>query len=119
MIRPAMNVRRHPELGSGSISPLYPSVSLARWMLKQVQHDVGGNASLRLCVNPFFRRPSAGWGLSRLSEKWFAQRHEGTKRLLPVFVSSCEPKSCRAQQNKTMGSRLRGNDNVWILGLAL
>ncbi len=119
MIRPTMNVRRHPELGSGSILPLIPQVLVARWMLKQVQHDVGGNASLRLCVNPYFRRPSAGWGLSRLSEKCFAQRHEGIKRLLPVFVSSCEPKSCRAQQNKTMGSRLRGNDNVWILGLAL
>jgi hypothetical protein len=30
---------RHPELGSGSISPLYPSACVARWMLKQVQHD--------------------------------------------------------------------------------
>ena len=30
---------RHPELVSGSISPLYPLVSVARWMLKQVQHD--------------------------------------------------------------------------------
>jgi hypothetical protein len=175
------NQIRHPELVSGSISPLVPSVCAARWMLKQVQHDVWGNAPFyrrhpsagwglsRLSaiwfaqrhegikkLRPVFvsscelktyrarkdktmgsrfrgndnvgfmasvcrysRRPSAGWGLSRLSEKWFAQRHEGTKRLLPVFVSSCEPKSCRAQKNKTMGSRLRGNDNVWILGLAL
>ncbi len=113
MIRPTMNVRRHPELGSGSILPLIPQVLVARWMLKQVQHDVWGNA-------PFYRRrPSAGWGLSRLSEKWFAQRHEGIKRLLPVFVSSCEPKSCRARKHEAMGSRLRGNDNVWILGLAL
>jgi hypothetical protein len=32
---------RHPELGSGSISRLYPSVYVARWMLKRVQHDVG------------------------------------------------------------------------------
>jgi hypothetical protein len=39
--------------------------------------------------------------------------------LLPVFASSCEPKSCRARKHETMGSRLRGNDNVWILGLAL
>jgi hypothetical protein len=30
---------RHPELVSGSILPLYPSASVARWMLKQVQHD--------------------------------------------------------------------------------
>jgi hypothetical protein len=113
MIRPAMNVRRHPELGSGSILPLIPQVLVARWMLKQVQHDVGGNA-------PFYRRRlSAGWGLSRLSEKWFAQRHEGIKRLLPVFVSSCEPKSCRARKHETMGSRFRGNDNVGVLGLAL
>jgi len=120
MIRPIINVRRHPELVSGSISPLVPSVCAARWMLKQVQHDVGGNASLRplrLCVNPFFRRPSAGWGLFRLSAIWFAQRHEGTKRLRPVFVSSCELKTYRARKYKTMGSRFRGNDNVLALGL--
>ena len=30
---------RHPELVSGSISPIYTPVSVARWMLKQVQHD--------------------------------------------------------------------------------
>jgi hypothetical protein len=30
---------RHPELGSGSIAPLVPTVAVARWMLKQVQHD--------------------------------------------------------------------------------
>ena len=30
---------RHPELVSGSISPLYPMVSAEGWMLKQVQHD--------------------------------------------------------------------------------
>ena len=29
----------HPERVSGSILPLIPSVSVARWMLKQVQHD--------------------------------------------------------------------------------
>ncbi len=32
-------IQRHPELVSGSISPLRPSVSTDRWMLKQVQHD--------------------------------------------------------------------------------
>ena len=189
------NQIRHPELVSGSISPLHTSVCAARWMLKQVQHDVGGNASLRPlrvcvnslichsresgersdrqvnpwaelsekrfaqrhegikrllpvfvsscelktyrarkyktmgsrfrgndnlgvlgCVNGYARRPSAGWGLSRLSAKWFAQRHEGTKRLLPVFVSSCEPKTYRVRKYKTMGSRFRGNDNVGVLG---
>jgi chromosome segregation protein len=30
---------RHPELVSGSIVPHDPSVSIAEWMLKQVQHD--------------------------------------------------------------------------------
>jgi hypothetical protein len=70
---------------------------------------------LRLCVNSFFRRPSAGWGLSRLSAKWFAQRHEGIKKLLPVFVSSCELKTYRARKYKTMGSRFRGNDNVGFM----
>jgi hypothetical protein len=109
------------------VSPLVPSVCAARWMLKQVQHDVGQNASLRplrLCVNSFFRRPSAGWGLSRLSAKWFAQRHEGIKKLRPVFVSSCELKTYRARKYKTMGCpdghyvpRFRGNDNVLALGL--
>jgi hypothetical protein len=102
------------------ISPLVPSVCAARWMLKQVQHDVGRNASLRplrLCVNPFFRRPSVGWCPSRLSAKCFAQRHEGIKKLRPVFVSSCEQKSYRTRKYKTMGSRFRGNDNVLALGL--
>ena len=77
MIRSTVNVHRHPELVSGSISPLVPSVCAARWMLKRVQHDVGGDTSLRslrLCVNPFFRRPSAGWGLSRLSFERGANR---------------------------------------------
>jgi hypothetical protein len=113
------NQIRHPELVSGSISPLHTSVCAARWMLKQVQHDVGGNDSLRplrLCVNPNSRRPSAGWGLSRLSAKWFAQRHEGTKRLLRVFVSSCELKTYRVRQYETMGSRFRGNDNFGVWG---
>ncbi len=32
-------LNRHPELVSGSILPLYPSARVARWMLKQVQHD--------------------------------------------------------------------------------
>ena len=62
------------------------------------------------------RRPSAGWGPSRLSAKWFAQRHEGIKKLLLVFVSSCEPKTYRVRQYETMGSRFRGNDNVGAFG---
>ena len=74
------------------------------------------NVAVLGCVNGYALRPSAGWNLSRLSAKWFAQRHEGTKRLLPVFVSSCEPKSYRARKYKTMGSRFRGNDNVAVLG---
>ena len=104
------NQIRHPELVSGSISPLYPSVGLARWMLKRVQHDVGNNLS------PYSRHPSAGWGLSRLWAKWFAQRHEGIKRLLRVFVSSCELKTYRGRKYKTVDSRFRGNDNVGALG---
>jgi hypothetical protein len=127
MIRPIINVRRHPELVSGSISPLVPSVCAARWMLKQVQHDVGGNASLRplrLCVNSLIchsresgersDRQDNPW--TELLAIWFAQRHEGTKRLLPVFVSSCELKTYRARKYKTMGSRFRGNDNFGVLG---
>jgi hypothetical protein len=54
----ARSHNRHPELGSGSISRLYPSAYVARWMLKRVQHDVVGNAPLRpprLCVHPFCR----------------------------------------------------------------
>ena len=64
---------RHPELVSGSISPLNPTVAMARWMLKQVQHDGDGEAernlfaSSRLRANPMGRRPSEGWGPSRLS----------------------------------------------------
>ena len=104
------NQIRHPELVSGSISPLAPSGCVARWMLKRVQHDVGNN------LPPYFRRPSAGWGLSRLSAKWFAQRHEGTKKLLRVFVSSCELKTYRVRQYETMGSRFRGNDNFGVWG---
>ena len=68
------------------------------------------------CVNGYARRPSAGWGLSRLSAKWFAQRHEGIKRLLRVFVSSCELKSFSARQYRTIDSRFRGNDNFGVLG---
>ena len=100
--------------------PLTPSVSVARWMLKQVQHDVGRSIPLRplrLCVNPLIchsRESGNPW--TELSVKWFAQRHEGTKKLLPIFVSSCEPKSYRVRKYKTMGSRFRGNDNVGILG---
>jgi len=111
---------RRPELVSGSISPLVPSGSVARWMLKQVQHDVGGNASLRplrLCVNSLIchsRESGNPW--AELSAKWFAQRHEGTKRLLPVFVSSCELKTGRVRKYRAMGSRFRGNDNFGVLG---
>jgi len=120
--RPSELVCASTPAALGSISPLVPSVCAARWMLKQVQHDVGGSASLRplrLCVNPYFRRPSAGRGLSRLSVKWFAQRHEGIKKLRRNFVSSCELKMYRARKYKTMGSRFRGNDNVLAVGLAL
>jgi hypothetical protein len=125
---------RHPELvcastpaAPGSISPLHTSVCAARWMLKQVQHDVGGNASLRplrLCVNSLIchsresgersDRQVNPW--TELSAKWFAQRHEGIKKLLRVFVSSCELKSYSARKYKTMGSRFRGNDNFGVSG---
>jgi hypothetical protein len=122
---------RRPELvwastpgAPGSISPLAPSVSVARWMLKRVQHDVGGNASLRLCVNSLIchsresgersDRQVNPW--TELSAKWFAQRHEGIKKLLRVFVSSCELKSYSARKYKTMGSRFRGNDNFGVSG---
>jgi hypothetical protein len=116
----ARSHNRHPELGSGSISRLYPSVYVARWMLNRVQHDIVGNASLRplrLCVNSLIchsRESGNPW--AELSAKWFAQRHEGIKKLLPVFVSLCEPKSYRARKYKTMGSRFRGNDNFGVLG---
>ncbi len=116
----ARSHNRHPELGSGSIFRLHPSAYVARWMLKQVQHDVVGDASLRpprLCVNSLIchsRESGNPW--TELSAKWFAQRHEGIKKLLRVFVSSCEPKSYRAQKYRTMGSRFRGNDNVGVLG---
>ena len=33
------NQLHHPELVSGSISPISLTVIAARWMLKQVQHD--------------------------------------------------------------------------------
>jgi hypothetical protein len=33
-------ILRHPELVSGSIPPHAPPLHKARWMLKQVQHDV-------------------------------------------------------------------------------
>jgi hypothetical protein len=72
---------------------------------------------LTFCVTPLMchsRESGNPW--AELSVKWFAQRHEGTKKLLPVFVSSCEPKSYRARKYMTMGSRFRGNDNVGVLG---
>jgi hypothetical protein len=100
--------------------PLTPSVCVARWMLKQVQHDAGRSIPprpLRLCVNSLIchsRESGNTW--AELSEKRFAQRHEGTKRLLPVFVSSCELKSFYARQYRTRDSRFRGNDNFGVLG---
>jgi hypothetical protein len=91
-------------------------------MLKRVQHDVVGNTSLRplrLCVNSLICHSCESGELSdrqdnpwaELSAKWFAQRHEGIKKLLRVFVFSCEPKSYRVRKYETMGSRFRGNDN--------
>jgi hypothetical protein len=48
---------------------LTPLVRVARWMLKQVQHDAGRSA-------PFCpRRTSAGWGLLRLSIKRSVASH--------------------------------------------
>jgi hypothetical protein len=125
---------RRPELvcastpaAPGSISRLVPLVCAARWMLNRVQHDVWEKVPLRplrLCVNPLIchsreigersDRKVNPW--AELSAKWFAQRHEGIKRLLRVFVSSCEPKSYRVRRYKTMGSRFRGNDNFGVLG---
>jgi hypothetical protein len=88
------------------------------WKYRAMGSRFRGNDNVGVlgCVNGCSGRPSAGWGLSRLSAKWFAQRHAGTKRLLLVFVSSCEPKSCRARKDRAMGSRFRGNDNVGVLG---
>jgi hypothetical protein len=78
----------------------------------------------RLCVNSLICHSRKSGELSdrkvnlwtELSAKWFAQRHEGTKRLLRVFVSSCEPKSYRARKYRAMGSRFRGNDNFGVFG---
>jgi hypothetical protein len=84
-------------------------IALLRSMIK--------SASPRFCVNTLTSHSrESGNPWTELSEKWFAQRHEGIKRLLWVFVSSCEPKSYRARKHKTMGSRFRGNDNVGELG---
>jgi hypothetical protein len=96
-------------------------------MLKQVQHDVGGNAPLRpprLGVNSLIRHSCESRELSdrqdnpwaELSVKWFAQRHEGTKKLLLVFVSSCAPKTYRERKYETMDSRFRGYDNFGVSG---
>ncbi len=41
---------RHPELGSGSISPNNPSGEADKWMLKQVQHDELGDAERGLLL---------------------------------------------------------------------
>jgi hypothetical protein len=79
---------------------------------------------MRLCVNPLIchsresgersDRKVNPW--TELSAKWFAQRHEGIKKLLRVFVSSCELKTRHTPKYRAMGSRFRGNDNVGTLG---
>jgi hypothetical protein len=69
-----------------------------------------------MIIRKIFHSRESGNPWTELSVKWFAQRHEDTKRLLRVFVSSCEPKSCRVRKCKTMGSRFRGNDNFGVLG---
>jgi hypothetical protein len=64
------SISRHPELVSGSISPLSSSVCLAGWVLKQVQHDGVGEwwrdsfASSRLRVTHLSRHPREGGGPS-------------------------------------------------------
>jgi hypothetical protein len=81
---------RHPELVSGYILPFIPLVSVARWMLKQVQHDEvfwGTFAPSRLRVSPLSRHPREGGGPSPE---------------LPVCLTG-----------PVMDSRLRGNDEVW------
>jgi hypothetical protein len=84
------------------------------WKYRAMGSRFRGNDNVGVlgCVNGCSGRPSAGWGLSRLSAKWFAQRHEGIKRLLLVFVSSCELKSYRVWKYRAIDSRFRGNDNV-------
>jgi hypothetical protein len=60
-----------------------------------------------------------------LLENWFAQRHEGTKRFLRVFVSLCEtlyrhprvgggptPDRFSNTPAQVLDSRLRGNDEI-------
>jgi hypothetical protein len=56
---------RHPELVSGSTSPLAQAAIGAPWMLKQVQHD-GLGKYLRGFV-------------ASCESNFLAQRHEGTK----------------------------------------
>ncbi len=57
---------RHPELVSGSTSPIAQSVIGAPWILKRVQHDGLGNS---LC----------GF-VASCESNFLAQRHEGTKQ---------------------------------------
>ena len=45
--RVARNLNRHPELGSGSISPPAPPLVEARWMLNRVQHNGEGGEGVR------------------------------------------------------------------------
>lgn len=86
----------------------------------------GDDISLRplpLGVNTLmFHSCESGNLWANLSVNWFAQRHEGSKRLLCVFVSSCELKSFYARQDRTIYCpdghyipRLHGNDNVAVL----
>ena len=52
VILPPVAPDRPPELGSGSISRLFPSVYVARWMLNRVQHDVGGKRASAASAPP-------------------------------------------------------------------
>ena len=78
------------------------------------------SASLRLCVNPFYCHSREGGESSDrqvnpwpdLLDKWFAQRHKGTKSLLCAFVPLCESKMSCVWKYLTMDSRLRGNDKI-------
>jgi|JI10StandDraft_1071094.scaffolds.fasta_scaffold309438_2 hypothetical protein len=109
---------RHPELVSGSISPLTPSASAARWMLKQVQHDDSGDvgrnpfAPSRLRVNPLSRHPREGWGPSpALYFRAEAQRRKGVSLRL---CASARTKFLGKLAGQGLDSRFRGNDEVFV-----
>jgi hypothetical protein len=115
---------RHPSAGWG---PLHLSIERGvsriggidpslRWgdgnVFGEAQYSTKISASLRLCVNPsdYHSRKSRGpW--PGLSEIRFARRHEGTKRLLRVFVSLCElkawPNFVHAETRRRGGMTLR------------